>query len=168
MCVCVCVCVCACVHVCMRVCVCVCACVRACVHVCVCVCVCVCVRVCVCACVYGMLFVWNVIRAKIIATSSVETPQHHKTTALCASLLVRAARNFWLTAYPFIHIWPQPVLRAISDLPHIHLYISDHSLCCAQFLTYRISIYTYLTTACAARNFWSYRISDVCHSNFAQ
>ena len=38
--------------------------------------------------------VWNVIRAKIIATSSVETPQHHKTTALCASLLVRAARNF--------------------------------------------------------------------------
>ena len=25
--------------------------------------------------------------------------------------------------------------------------------CCAQFLTYRISIYTYLTTACAARNF---------------
>ena len=39
----------------------------------------------------------------------------------------------------------------------------DHSVvrfiaraCCAEFLTYRISIYTYLTTACAARNFTAY------------
>ena len=56
---------------------------------------------------------WNVIRAKIIATSSVETPQHHKTKR-CA-----------------LHC--SCVLRGISDLPHIHLYISDHSLCCAQF-----------------------------------
>ena len=55
----------------------------------------------------------NVIRAKIIATSSVETPQHHKTKR-CA-----------------LHC--SCVLRGISDVPHIHLYISDHSLCCAQF-----------------------------------
>ena len=38
--------------------------------------------------------VWNVIRAQIITTSFVETPLHNKTTALCVSLLVRAARNF--------------------------------------------------------------------------
>ena len=73
-----------------------------------CVCVCVCVRACVRACVRVRVRarararararvrarVWNVIRAKIIATSSVETLQHNKITALCASLLVRAARNF--------------------------------------------------------------------------
>ena len=57
---------------------------------------------------------FHIIRAKIITTSSVETPQHHKTKR-CA-----------------LHC--SCVLRGISDLPHIHLYISDHSLCCAQFL----------------------------------
>ena len=77
-------------------------------------------------CVHDCFGIWNVIRAKIIATSSVETPQHHKTKR-CAL----------------------------------------HCSCVLRVLTYRISIYTYLTTACAARNFWSYRISDVCHSNFA-
>ena len=48
-----------------------------------------------------------------------------------ASLCCAQFLTYRISIYTYL---TQPVLRAISDLPHIHLYISDHSLCCAQFL----------------------------------
>ena len=67
----------------------------------------------------------------VLCTNTAPPHDHSAVRFICSCVCVEFL-TYRISIYTYLK--PQPVLRAISDLPYIHLYISE-------------------TTACAARNF---------------